>query len=101
MPSFHEPCNGALQVFHSGLIEKFIQTVPDNFRVGQFQALRNALVDCPQFSIQRGRKNQLIEAVDQVPVALPGSGNYPRQLFEFLRFKRLILNLLEAAREVP
>ena len=61
-------------LFHgraAGLLEKFIESMADQFRIGVFKHLREPAVHRADFSVQQDGENEVVEAIDQVAIALP------------------------------
>ena len=82
---------------HSGLIEKLVHAMPHKFGVTESENLGDALIHCADFAVQRNRKNQMIEAVDQVSITLPGIRNNFSKLLQLFSAGRRILHLLDSA----
>src|ERR1700688_773853 len=67
------------------------------FGVTESENLGDALIHCADFAVQRNRKNQMIEAVDQVSITLPGIRNNFSKLLQLCSAGRRILHLLDSA----
>src|ERR1700688_3619286 len=71
------------------------------FGVTESENLGDALIHCADFAVQRNRKNQMIETIDQVAVTLAGIRNNFSKPFQLFSAGRRILHLLDSAGIAP